>query len=83
MPLGKMHETFLEKHSKKFMKEDKQGKGRIQWTNGRVKENHKRACEKIMLKDGNQSGKCVSELHYRVTPFGAVDISKQWQRAYL
>jgi len=30
MPLGKMHETFLEKHSKKFMKEDKQGKGRIQ-----------------------------------------------------
>lgn len=28
--LGKMLERFLEKHSKKLLKEDKQGKGRVQ-----------------------------------------------------
>lgn len=59
---GKMLETFLEKHSKKSMKEDKQGKGRMQWTNGRVKEKHKRACEKIMLKMGIKVG--IVSLNY-------------------
>lgn len=35
-----------------------------------MKEKRRRACEKIMnnVKDGNQSGKCVSALHYRVIP---------------
>lgn len=65
MPLGKILETFLGTHSKKFMKEDKQGKGRMQWTNGRAKEKHKRACEKMLkmvIKVGSVSLNYVTEL---------------------
>lgn len=47
------------------MKEDKQGKERMQRTNGRVKEKKKRACEKIMLKmgikEGTMSLNCITE----------------------